>query len=95
MKEKLVKLNNWFIGYLMVPGGDIQGLKGEVYNHPNFEDGKIIMPGTPIEYDAKKRIVTSYSGRKYVLGSFRNSVHNIMGEDESIDWLQNHLVKKS
>ena len=52
-------------------GTDTWRLSGNVYNHPNFADGKIIFPSSIVSFDKTAMQIVTESGRKYQLGQFQ------------------------
>ncbi|MCK9458527.1 MAG: hypothetical protein M0R80_02660 [Proteobacteria bacterium] len=53
-------------------GMDVWRLSGQVYGHPNFEDGKSVFVSTPKVFDEETNELTTSSGRQYVIQSYVN-----------------------
>lgn len=51
------------------PGHKITMINGAVYNHIKYEDGHRITTSIVTDIDTEKRIITTYSGGKYLLAA--------------------------
>jgi len=65
----MITLENW--RYLVQFGciKDCWRLNGNVYGHPNHDEGASIFPSTPKSLDRETRILTTVSGTQYYLGN--------------------------
>lgn len=74
MPNSIVKIRKWSItsGFTSAT----PHLYGNVYGHPNFEDGEVVVSSVVMSIDLERRIIKTYSGRTYHL------------EDPDPAWLQ-------
>ncbi len=54
-------------------GGDLWMLHGEVFNHPNFPDGSIINPSSPVSFDEGNELLTTASERRYRVITYKTT----------------------
>ena len=84
-----MKIENWFIEFHKYPGeapecGTFQ-IRGRVYGHPEHYDGKLI--STSAVKKVSGRIVTTYSGSIYKLGTIEPDYRKLLKKTKpEWDW---------
>lgn len=85
----MINLENWAYRTLMGGGykRDSWRLYGEVYGHPEREDGAGVYVSRPIDFDAEARTIKGLSGRLYKLGECAGN------EEEQIQFILNDIER--
>ncbi len=76
----MVKLYNVRFQMELCVGGDIWRLHGNCENHPEFPDGHLISPSTPIDFNETFLTFRTSSGKQYQIISFDGKRSEIIRE---------------
>ena len=82
----LPKLENWSWQYSR---GGYYTIKGNVYNHPNYENGTFISISTPISFNETEMILRTSSGSIYLLGECSTE------KERQVQYIKDYLRAKS
>lgn len=80
----MIKLENWHYRF----NGFYFRLYGEVYGHPNHDDGTAVYISTPEFFNETKMIVIGISGKEYQLGKCGTT--NIL---EQIEYIREEVLR--